>query len=379
MDEPLPPSRSASQSGSRAGSRSEWEAPGRVNLIGEHTDYNEGFVLPFAIAQRTRARGRTRDDGFVTARSTQEPEPVGFPVATAPGDVLGWAAYPAGMVWAMTDAGHVLPGVDLALDGDLPMGAGLASSAALQCSAGAVLADLAGAAIDRTTIARLAQRAENAYVGVPCGLMDQLAIMQSRTAHVMLIDTRSGALEQIPLPLGDLRLSLIVIDTQSRHALVAGSYADRRRQCEEAAAVLEVRTLRDAGTADLSRLVDPVLRARARHIVTENDRVLETAELLRSGQVHQIGRLLIDSHTSLRDDFEVSCPELDLAVESSLGSGAYGARMIGGGFGGSAIALVDTEQAGRLISGVTSDFAAAGLPPPTAYSVVPSSGARKLS
>ena len=358
-------------------SRSEWEAPGRVNLIGEHTDYNEGFVLPFAIARRTRARGRTRDDGLVTVRSTQEPEPVEFPVTTAPGDVLGWAAYPAGMVWAITDAGHVLPGVDLALDGDLPMGAGLASSAALECSVGAVLADLAGVAIDRTTIARLAQRAENAYVGVPCGLMDQLAIMHSRTAHAMLIDTRSGALEQIPLPLVDQRLSLIAIATQLRHALVAGSYADRRRQCEEAAALLDVRTLRDAGTADLPRLVDPVLRTRARHIVAENDRVLETAALLRSGQLREIGRLLTDSHTSLRDDFEVSCPELDLAVESSLGSGAYGARMIGGGFGGSAIALVDTEQCDRLISGVTSDFEAAGLPTPTAYSVVPSLGARR--
>jgi galactokinase len=374
MNEPPPPSRSES----RSGSRSEWEAPGRVNLIGEHTDYNEGFVLPFAIAQRTRARGRVRDDGLVTVRSTQEPEPVEFPVTTTPGDVPGWAAYPAGMVWAMTDAGHVLPGVDLAVDGDLPMGAGLASSAALECSIGAVLADLAAVAIDRTALARLAQRAENAYVGVPCGLMDQLSIMHSRTAHAMLIDTRSGALEQIPLPLVDQRLSLIAIDTQSRHALVAGSYADRRRQCYEAATVLEVRTLRDAGIADLPRLVEPVLRARARHIVTENDRVLESAALLRSGHVREIGRLLTDSHTSLRDDFEVSCAELDLAVESSLTSGAYGARMIGGGFGGSAIALVDTEQAGRLITNVTSAFAAAGLPTPTAYSVVPSAGARRL-
>jgi galactokinase len=358
--------------------RAAWEAPGRVNLIGEHTDYNEGFVLPFAIGQRTRARGRTRDDGLVTVRSTRAPEPVEFPLTTAPGDVPGWAAYPAGMVWALTRAGHLLSGVDLAIDGDLPIGAGLASSAALECSVGAVLADLAGVAIDRTTMARLAQRAENAYVGVPCGLMDQLAIMHSRTAHAMLVDTRSGALEQIPLPLPDQRLSLIAIDTHARHALVAGSYADRRRQCEEAAAVLEVRTLRDAGSADLSRLVDPVLRARARHIVTENDRVLETAALLRSGQIRQTGRLLTDSHTSLREDFGVSCPELDLAVESSLRSGAYGARMIGGGFGGSVIALVDTEQADRLISAVKATFATASLAAPTAYSVAPSAGAHRL-
>jgi galactokinase len=360
-------------------SQSEWEAPGRVNLIGEHTDYNEGFVLPFAIAQRTRARGRTRHDGMVRVRSTLAPDYVDFPVTTAPGDVSGWAAYPAGMVWGLADAGCVVPGVDLDLDGDLPVGAGLASSAALECSVGAVLADLAGVAIDRTTIARLAQRAENDYVGMPCGLMDQLACMHSQRAHAMLIDTRSAALEPIPLPLVDQGLSLIAIDTHARHALVDGDYADRRRQCESAAAALEVRALRDAGTADLSRLVDPVLRRRARHIVTENDRVLETASLLRSGQVRRIGRLLTDSHTSLRDDFQVSCRELDLAVESSLRCGAFGARMIGGGFGGSVIALVDAQHAGRLISTVKSAFAAASLPAPTAYSVVPSSGARRLS
>jgi galactokinase len=359
-------------------SRSEWEAPGRVNLIGEHTDYNDGFVLPFAIAQRTRARGRNRHDGLVRVRSTLGSESVEFPVVTAPGHVHGWAAYPAGIVWAVTEAGCRLPGVDLELTGDLPMGAGLASSAALECSVGEVLADLAGFVVDRTTMARLAHRAENEYVGMPCGLMDQLACMHAESGQAMLIDTRSLVLEQIPLPLLDEGLSIVAIDTRARHALVEGSYADRRRQCEEAAAALGIAALRDAGIPDLARLADPVLRARARHVITENDRVLETAALLRSGQVRRIGSLLTDSHASLRDDFQVSCLELDLAVESSLDSGAYGARMIGAGFGGSVIALVDTKLAGRLISTVQSAFAAESLPTPAAYSVLPSSGARRL-
>ena len=363
----------------RSESTSEWEAPGRVNLIGEHTDYNEGFVMPFAIDRRTRACGRVRDDGLVTVRSAQSPERVVFPVTTRPGEVTGWAAYVAGMVWVLVEAGHHVAGVDLELAGDLPLGAGLASSAALECSVGTVLADLAGLGLDRPTIGRLAHRAENDYVGMPCGLMDQLACMHAQQGMAMLIDTRTLAIEQIPLPLSDQGLSLIVIDTHSRHALVAGSYADRRRQCEEAAAALGVPALRDAGADDLSRLADPILRARARHVVNENDRVLEAAASLRSGHVRGAGRLLTDSHSSLRDDFQVSCRELDLAVESSLDSGAHGARMIGGGFGGSVIALIDAEQAGRLIATVESAFAAESLPAPSAYPVLPSSGARRLS
>jgi galactokinase len=366
MNEPLPPS------------RSQWEAPGRVNLIGEHTDYNEGFVLPFAIGQRTRTRGRSRDDGLVLVRSTQALEPVEFPVTTRPGDVQGWAAYAAGMVWALTEAGCRVRGVDLKLAGDLPVGAGLASSAALACSVGAVLADLAGVAVDRQTMARLAHLAENAYVGMPCGMMDQLACMHAQPGQAMLIDTRSLALEQIPLRLADEGLSIVAIDTKARHTLVEGPYADRRRECEQATSALGLTALRDAGTADLARLADPVLRARARHVIDENDRVLEVAELLRSGQVRRIGGLLTGSHRSLREDFQVSCKELDLAVESSLDSGAYGARMIGAGFGGSAIALVDSEHVGRLISNVQAAFAAESLPTPSAFAVLPSSGARRL-
>jgi galactokinase len=371
MNEPFPPLRSESSS--------EWEAPGRVNLIGEHTDYNEGYVLPFAIDRRTRTRGNVRDDGLVTVRSTQTPERVAFPVTTRPGEVTGWAGYVAGMVWVWVEAGHHVPGVDLELTGDLPLGAGLASSAALECSVGTVLADLAGLGIDRPSIAQLAHRAENDYVGMPCGFMDQLTCIHAQPGMAMLIDTRTLSIEQIPLPLADQGLSLIVIDTHSRHALVAGSYADRRRQCEEAAAGLGVRALRDAGTDHLSRLADPMLRARARHVVTENERVLEAAALLRSGQVRRTGRLLTDSHSSLRDDFQVSCPELDLAVESSLDSGAYGARMIGGGFGGSVIALIGTEHVDRLIATVKSAFAAESLAAPSVYPVAPSSGARRLT
>jgi galactokinase len=359
---------------------SAWEAPGRVNLVGEHTDYNEGFVLPFAIDRRTLVRGHRRNDGRVTVRSAYTGELVEFPITTGPGDVTGWASYIAGMVWAFGAAGYRVTGGDLEVAGNLPVGAGLASSAALECSTGTVLADLAGLELDRPTIARLAHRAENEFVGMPCGLMDQFACMYARLGSAMLIDTRTLSVEQIPLSLVDQRLSLIVIDTHSRHSLVAGPYADRRHECAEAATALGLRALRDAGTRDLTRLVaDPMLRARARHVVTENERALEAARLLQSGRVRRIGRLLTDSHTSLRDDFQVSCRELDLAVASSLESGAHGARMIGGGFGGSVIALVDTEHAERLIATVKSAFTAESLPVPVAYSVLPSHGARRLT
>jgi galactokinase len=356
-----------------------WAAPGRVNLIGEHTDYNDGFVLPFALPRRTvvRAAAASVVDGWtVTSRG----ETVSFSAADlVPGRVQGWAGYVAGVVWALRSGGYDVPGASLDVTSDVPVGAGLSSSAALECAVLAALADLGGLPLGEMERARLARRAENDYVGVPCGIMDQAASTSCREGHALFLDCRTEAVSHVPLPLAETALAVLVVDSRAPHRLADGEYASRLAACAEAARVLGVPALRDATPDDLARLDDPVLRRRARHVVTENARVLATVALLERGDLRGIGRLLTASHASMRDDYEITVPEVDTAVEAALAAGAYGARMTGGGFGGCVIALVDADSTQAVAAAVETAYAAKGFRAPEWFVAVPAAGAQRLS
>jgi galactokinase len=359
-----------------------WSAPGRVNLIGEHTDYNGGFVLPFAVPHRT-AVGAIRSERLDwTVWSEAENEPATFGVADlAPGVVKGWAGYVAGVVWALREAGVDVPHARLAIASDVPIGAGLSSSAALECSVLAALLDLAGETerVPVTTWPALAQRAENAYVGVPCGIMDQSASTLCRSGHALFLDCRSLGVEQVPFDLASSGLAMLIADTHAPHRHAEGDYAARRASCEAAARALGIPLLRDVGDlpAALAALPDDLMRRRVRHIVTENDRVLTTVALLRSEKVSEIGPLLTASHASMRDDYEITVAEVDVAVEAALAAGALGARMTGGGFGGCIIALVDLAGADALARAITAAFATHRFAAPSFFLATPSEGARR--
>ncbi|MDI1459987.1 galactokinase [Catellatospora sp. KI3] len=353
-----------------------WAAPGRVNLIGEHTDYCDGFVLPFALPYRTEVTAARLDRPEWTVSSSLTGETVTFDLSEP---VTGWAAYVAGVVWALREAGYEVPGARLDLTSDVPGGAGLSSSAALECAVLSALVDLGGLDLPVPHRPKLAQRAENAYVGVPCGVMDQSASTLCREGHALFLDCRTMAVEHIPLDLAGQGLQILVVDSRAPHQLVDGEYAARRAACEKAAEILGLPALRDATLADLSRLDDPLLLRRARHVVTENDRVLATIELLRDGRIREIGPLLTSSHASMRDDFEITVPEVDTAVEAALAAGAYGARMTGGGFGGCVLALVDADRAAAVADAVGQAFAANGFRPPHCFPVTPAPGATRLS
>ena len=365
--------------------RGVWAAPGRVNLIGEHTDYNDGFALPLAVPLRVTCAASPRSDGLLTASSAQEPgQQASVPVAALePGAVRGWAAYPAGVLWALRTAGHPVGGLDLAVDGDVPLGAGLSSSHALECAVAVACAEIFGLGLDRIELALVVRRAENEFVGAPTGIMDQLASLCGRAGHALLLDTRALTVQPVPLDLAGHGLALLVIDTRAPHALVDGEYAARRRTCEAAAAALGVAALRDVTElgldAALAALPDDVARRRVRHVVTENARVLAVVELLRGGaDPRRIGPALVASHESLRGDYEVSSAELDTAVRAALDAGAHGARMTGGGFGGSAIALVDADAVGPVSAAVRAAFAARGFAAPAPFVVTPADGAHRL-
>jgi galactokinase len=355
-----------------------WHAPGRVNLIGEHTDYNDGFVLPFALRQGVTVTAARRDDGVFALRSRQSEETaeVTDPV---PGSVRGWAAYAAGVAWSLRAAGHDVGGASLLIDADLPQGAGLSSSAALECAVAVALCDLYDVSVPANELARIAQRAENDFVGMPCGIMDQSASLLCTEGHALLLDCRSGLSAQVPLDLSEL--TLLVVDTRAEHELVDGGYADRRGACEKAAEQLGLPALRDVTdlAEALSRLTDPVLRRRTQHVVTENHRVEAAVGLLRAGQVGEVGALLTASHLSLRDQFEVSWPEADVTVEEAVRAGARGARMVGGGFGGSVIALVPAGRAARVRDAITDAYASRGWPEPRFLDATPSAGARRVA
>lgn len=361
-----------------------WSAPGRVNLIGEHTDYNGGLVVPIALPQRVTVAAARRDDQRLilrSARHTDDHRDLSID-DLRPGSVDGWAAYVAGVVWALRLDGHDVGGVDVLTGGDLPIGSGLSSSAALEAATATCLIDLFDLQIEPMTLARTLQRAENEFVGVPCGIMDQAACLMCRSGHALLLDTRSLHAEHVPFDLGAAGLTLLVIDTCTHHDLADGQYAERRRSCERAAEQLEIGLLADLDVDQLpdvlDRLDDDVLRRRVRHVVTENERVRQAVEVLRSGRLDELGPLLTASHRSLRDDYEVSCPELDAAVDAALLAGAHGARMTGGGFGGCAIALVDKERQSDVTRRIERTIARSRFPPPHTFAVIPSAGALAL-
>ncbi|WP_346012110.1 galactokinase [Streptomyces sp. SID3343] len=360
-----------------------WAAPGRVNVIGEHTDYNNGFVLPTAIPQTVRAAVGRRTDGLLRLASTHAgAEPVEFAVADlAPGVLSGWTAYPAGVVWALRAAGHDIGGADIRIDSDVPVGAGLSSSAALSCAVALALDDLYELGFDRVELARVAQRVENDFVGIPVGLLDQMASLGCRAGHAYFLDCRDLTGTHVPFDCAGSGLRLLVIDTRAAHALVDGGYATRRASCEEAARLLGVASLREITDPDAALAALPAgpLRMRVRHVLTENERVLRVVDALRVGDVRAIGPELTASHASMRDDYTISCPELDTAVDTALATGALGARLVGGGFGGSAIALVEADDSAPVAEAVEKAFAVRGFTAPRFFEAIPSAGARRLS
>ena len=363
-----------------------WRAPGRVNLIGEHTDYNDGLVLPFALDRGVLAAVAARADGLLEVRSRQEPGEVTSVRVDrlAPGNVAGWAGYAAGAVWALRAAGHDIGGASLAIDSDLPIGAGLSSSAALCCatvSALAALAARAGAAMpSRSEIAAMARSAEADYVGMPCGIMDQSASMLCEAGQALLLDCRSGESSDVPLDPAAAGLQIVMADTGVRHVLADGQYAARREQCRQAAELLGVPALREVtGVSGLTALTDPVLARRARHVVTEIARVTQAADLLRAGRLADCGSLLTASHASLRDDFQVSWPEADIAVDAALSAGAVGARMTGGGFGGCVLVLLPADRRPAVTAAISTALANRAAPAGIWFlAAQPARGAREV-
>ncbi|KOG08961.1 galactokinase [Streptomyces wedmorensis] len=361
-----------------------WAAPGRVNLIGEYTDFNDGFVLPLALPHTTVAAVSRRDDGVLRLHSAD----IDGGIVQLEVDALeplsggGWAAYPAGVVWALREAGHPVAGADVHLTSTVPTGAGLSSSAALEVVTALALNDLFGLGLSRPELARIAQRAENAFVGVPCGVMDQMASACAEEGHALHLDTRDLSYRQVPFDLAREGLRLLVVDTRVKHALGDGAYAERRAGCEAGARALGVKALRDVSAAHLSEslalLGDETILRYVRHVVTDNARVERVIALLDAGDTRAVGPVLTEGHASLRDDLRVSCPELDLVVEAANAAGALGARMTGGGFGGSAVVLVDADRAEAVSAAVVEAFAAAGHAVPGIFPAVPSAGARRL-
>jgi galactokinase len=361
-----------------------WLAPGRVNLIGEHTDYNDGLVLPIAIRTATLAAVSLRSDGRVRVWSLQREGSRERILSELGDDVIDdWSAYPLGAAWAVRDAAAVLRGgADIVVDGGVPEGSGLSSSAALTCACVLALADLAGLPRDRTKLALAAQAAETTIAGVPCGIMDQIASLYGRQAHSVFLDTRTLEHELVPFDPEEDGLTLLMIDTATPRALADGAYADRRAACARAARLLGVGALRDATPELLEQRggrLDPTDLRRASHVVAENTRVEAMAQCLRLGRLADAGALMTASHISLRDDFEVSARSLDTAVDAALAGGALGARMTGGGFGGAAIALAPRGRSEAIVRAVADAFASAGFAEPETVSVTAAEGARRVS
>lgn len=359
----------------------QWTAPGRINLIGEHLDYNGGPVLPIAINRSITLKARLRDDDLVRVWTTlggrQTAE---FTVPTKPGTVTGWASYVAGVFWALAEEGHAVTGADLVVDGDLPSGAGLSSSAALEVVVATALNDLLGLGLEPGIVATISRRAENDYAGAPTGIMDQLTVACGVEGSALLIDParEPATVEVVPSDWRSAGLELVVIDTRTRHELNDGKYAQRRDECHRAAGELGLDRLAAAGPDAVLRLEDETLKARTRHVITETARTRGAVRALRTGNWTQFGTMLTASHASLKDDFAVSRMELDIAVEAALEAGALGARMTGGGFGGSVIALIQKEKLTSLAEHVTGRFAFHQFEAPELFTVRASQGAREL-
>ena len=355
-------------------------APGRVNLIGEHVDFLDGFVLPFAISNSTTvAIARTSDNRIRTA-SIQKKGAVSIIdcANVAPKSGEAWSRYPIGVLWSL----GINSGLDILVDGQVPLGAGLSSSAALECAVATAINELFKLGLTLPELARAAQRAENIYVGMPCGIMDQSVSLMATAGNALLLDTRDLSIEQIPFDIAPLGLELLVIDTQVHHALVDGGYAERRASCEKAIADLGITSLRDISISDFvarKSELDEKTYLRAFHGITEMQRVLDAVALLKSGDFVGFGEIVTAAHISLRDNYTVSCPELNLAVDTANKFGALGSRMIGGGFGGSAIALIKAKDSELIQSEIKSGFMKARLKSPRFFSALPSAGARIIS
>ena len=389
-----------------------WYAPGRVNIIGEHTDYNGGLALPIALPHRAYLALRRREDRMVRLVSSRARESVdvldldAVGPKGAPGEVHGWSAYIAGVAWALERDGlGPLSGFDAALVSCVPLGGGLSSSAALECATAVALDEVDGLALagpacapddaGRARLVAACVRAENEVAGAPTGGMDQSASLRCRAGHALRLDCRTGGVEQVPFDLEGAGLALLVIDTRAEHSLVDGQYGARRTACERAARALGVELLADVPPGELDAHLGRLagcgqagaeeLVKRTRHVVTEIDRtrrlvaLLEDDRPLAGAKLEEVGALMSASHDSLRDDYECTCPELDVAVEAARAAGAHGARMTGGGFGGSAIALVDAGEADAVARAVVRAYAEAGFAAPAFLNALPSGPAGRLA
>jgi len=353
-------------------------APGRVNLIGEHTDTSDGFVLPMAIDREVRVALTPRDDRTVRLAALDLDAEATFE-ADAPHEKNGWAAYAHAVAWALTEAGHALRGFDGAFTGDVPRGAGLSSSAALELALAQAFAEASGLAWDPRAMAVVCRRAENAWVGVASGIMDQLIGACGEAGSALLIDCRDLSTETVPLPEGT---RVVILDTGTRRGLVGSAYNERRSQVDAAAQTLDARVLREIDPATFearAHELDPVVRKRAKHVVLENARVLRAVDAMRRGDAAEMGRLMNASHESLRDDFEVSGPALDAMAEiAQAQDGCFGARMTGAGFAGCCVALLAEDAVPTFVSEVEARYRDATGNEPALYPVVASAGAGRL-
>ena len=354
-------------------------APGRVNLIGEHIDYSQGFVLPFAISYRTTATLRRRSDQVIRIRSKQRIDDVITASITelAPGTHGGWERYVLGVIWAL----EIREGIDIEIDGDVPLGAGLSSSAALECAVAVGLNEMFSLGLNKKELALLTQKAENVYVGVPCGIMDQSVSLMAEAGSALLLDCRDLSTTLVPFDLGASGLELLIIDTQAHHALVDGEYAKRRQACESACSKLQISSLRDIDISALDagkELLNDEEFKRAHHAISEMARTLQAVDVLQQKDFASLGALITQSHISLRDDYEISCAELNCAVDVALAHGALGARMVGGGFGGSAIALAAQGQIEEIKGAIADAFRSAQFTEPRFFTSLPSAGAQLI-
>ena len=352
------------------------EAPGRVNLIGEHIDYSEGFVLPFAILNRTYAAIARNNSSIVRIASQQRKSHIlAIDIADVkPGSAGEWERYVLGVIWSL----EISEGIDILIDGHVPAGAGLSSSAALECSVAIALNRLFELGHSVQELARAAQRAENEYVGVPCGIMDQSVSLMATEGSALLLDCRDLSTQSIPFDVASQGLELLIIDTQAHHALIDGGYAERRASCESVAAKFAIPSMRNLSIETLELRHNELSETeylRARHAVTEINRVMQAVDALNNKDFIALGKLINQSHASLRDDYTVSCPELDTAVDAANKAGALGARMVGGGFGGSAIALIKAQDMESVKSSIKQAFASQSFKPPRFFTSLPSSGA----
>ena len=355
-------------------------APGRVNLIGEHVDFLDGFVLPFAISDATTVAIAKNSSNKIRCASIQKKGAVSTIDCAniAPKSGEAWTRYPIGVLWSL----GIETGIDILVDGQVPLGAGLSSSAALECAVATAINELFNLGLTLPELARAAQRAENIYVGMPCGIMDQSVSLMATGGNALLLDTRDLSIEQIPFNIAPLGLELLVIDTQVHHALVDGGYAERRASCEKAIADLDITSLRDISISEFVARkpeLDEKTYLRAFHGVTEMQRVLEAVALLKAGDFVGFGEIVTAAHISLRDNYTVSCPELNLAVDTALKFGALGSRMIGGGFGGSAIALIKAKDSELIKSEIKNGFMKARFKSPRFFSALPSAGAQIIN